>query len=191
MAALPKLLAEHGYLMASTTAIAFYGVLAGGLFVGGSRSKIFGAEWLKKPEVAALVATHEKELSDGKDKGAPKFSANGYPDMGMGRYSNTLSYKDWYAFNNAQRVHYNLVENLPSIITLHLVAGVYFPRAAAFAAVPWLVARHIWGMNYVSAGPEGRYNGIAALHQLCLLSWFGMAVAGSLKATGAITTTWF
>ena len=171
----------------------------------------------------------------------------------MGRYSNTLSYKDWYQFNNAQRVHYNLVENIASIITLHLCAGVqvqfcsrktrrpparphpqqlspyliaplaqcprsYFPRAAAAIAVPWLVARHgkylphakpspspqkispeptqhinlaAWGVNYVTAGPEGRYNNIAVLHQLALITWFGLAVAGSLKATGLITTSMF
>jgi hypothetical protein len=191
---LPTLVAEHGYLLASTTAIAFYGVFAGGFFVGGARGKAFGKEWVKTPAAEKLIEEHKKALGDASkdDKGGvPKFSASGYPDMGSGRYSATLPYKAWFEFNNAQRVHYNLVENLPSILALHLVAGVYFPRAAAAAAVPWLVARHIWGMNYVSAGPEGRYNGIAALHQLCLISWFGMAVAGSLKAAGLITTSAF
>ena len=88
-------------------------------------------------------------------------------------------------------MHYNLVENLPSLITLQLCAGAYFPATAAALAVPWLVARHVWGMNYVGAGPEGRYNGIAAVHQLCTLAWFGMAVAGSLKASGLLTTSAF
>ena len=88
-------------------------------------------------------------------------------------------------------MHYNLVENLSTIITLQLCAGAYFPRAAAALAVPWIVARHVWGVNYVTAGPEGRYNGIAAVHQLCLLSWFGLAVAGSLKAAGWLTTSAF
>ena len=126
MSTLPKLLAEHGYLIASSTALAFYGVFAGGYFVGGMRGKAFGKEWVKKPEVQALIDTHNAALTaNDKDKApVPKFSDNGYPDMGMGRYSNTLSYKDWYQFNNAQRVHYNLVENIASIITLHLCAGV-------------------------------------------------------------------
>ena len=192
IAHLPKLVAEHGYLLASSTALAFYGIFAGGYFVGGARGKAFGKEWLKDPKVQAIVDEHNNALADDKTKTvAPKFSANGYPDMGMGRYSDTLSYKDWYSFNNAQRVHYNLVENLPSLITLHLLAGAYFPRASAALAVPWLVARHIWGVNYISAGPEGRYNGIAVLHQLCMLSWFGMAVAGSLKASGVVSTSWY
>jgi len=34
----------------------------------------------------------------------------GYPDMGSGVYSMKLSYKDWYDFNNGQRVHLNYVE---------------------------------------------------------------------------------
>jgi hypothetical protein len=192
LAHLPKLVAEHGYLLASTTAIAFYGVFAGGYFVGGARGKAFGKEWVKTPAAEKLAEEHKKALGDSKDdKTVPKFSSNGYPDMGSGRYASTLSYKAWFDFNNAQRVHYNLVENLPSIIALHLVAGVYFPRAAAAAAVPWLVARHMWGVNYVAAGPEGRYNNIAALHQLCTLAWFGMAVAGSLKASGVLTTSAF
>lgn len=189
---LPKLVAEHGYLLASTTAIAFYGIFAGGYFVGGARGKAFGKEWVKTPAAEKLIEEHKKALGDSKDdKVVPKFSTSGYPDMGSGRYAATLPYKAWFEFNNAQRVHYNLLENLPSILTLHLVAGLYFPRAAAAAAVPWLVARHIWGVNYVSAGPEGRYNGIAMLHQVCLLSWLGMAVAGSLKASGLITISAF
>ena len=34
---------------------------------------------------------------------------SGYPDMGNGRYSEKLSYKEWYNYNNIQRVHQNFV----------------------------------------------------------------------------------
>jgi len=34
----------------------------------------------------------------------------GYPDMGSGRYSDKLSWKDWYYFNLAQRCHMNYLE---------------------------------------------------------------------------------
>ena len=34
-------------------------------------------------------------------------TANGYPDMGNGLYSQKLSYKDWYDFNVLQRIHMN------------------------------------------------------------------------------------
>jgi len=30
--------------------------------------------------------------------------------MGSGRYSEKLEYKEWFEFNNAQRVHVNFVE---------------------------------------------------------------------------------
>ncbi len=40
------------------------------------------------------------------------------PDMGNGRFSQELSYKNWFDINNAQRVHLNFVELLPVIIVL-------------------------------------------------------------------------
>jgi hypothetical protein len=88
---LPKLMAEHGYLLASSTAIAFYGVFAGGFFVGGARGKAFGKEWAKKPEAVALMDEHKAAFD--KEAVVPKFSENGYPDMGHGRYAATLPYK--------------------------------------------------------------------------------------------------
>ena len=39
--------------------------------------------------------------------GAPQ---QGYPDMGCGLYSEKLSYKDWFTFNLAARVHGNFLE---------------------------------------------------------------------------------
>ena len=88
---LPKLMAEHGYLLASSTAIAFYGVFAGGFFVGGARGKAFGKEWMKKPEAVALADEHKAAFD--KEAVVPKFSESGYPDMGHGRYAATLPYK--------------------------------------------------------------------------------------------------
>ena len=34
----------------------------------------------------------------------------GFPDIGSGRYADSLSYKDWVTFNNAMRSHLNIVE---------------------------------------------------------------------------------
>ena len=115
-----------------------------------------------------------------------KFSNNGYPDMGNGLYAKTLSYKEWYEFNLAQRAHYNLVESFPSALGLHFLGGLYFPIPSASLAVLWIVCRHIWSINYKKGGPEARYNGIAAGHALALLGWFGMGVAGGLKLSGLL-----
>lgn len=85
---------------------------------------------------------------------------------------------------NAQRVHGNLVENLPSLIILQLCAGVHFPRAAAALALPWLVSRHIWGANYIAHGAEGRFRSVGGVQYISVLGWLALAIAGSLKATG-------
>ena len=42
---------------------------------------------------------------------------DGYPDIGYGRYSDKLSDKDWQDLANAQRAHYNYVEQLPTTLT--------------------------------------------------------------------------
>lgn len=47
----------------------------------------------------------------------------GFPDTGNGRFSKMLPYKDWLKFNNAQRVHYNFLENLPIILALIVIAS--------------------------------------------------------------------
>lgn len=43
--------------------------------------------------------------------------------MGNGRYSQKLSYFDWLYFNKAQRIHYNYVEVIASIIGFILIGG--------------------------------------------------------------------
>jgi hypothetical protein len=168
----------HGYLVVSSSAICFYGLLAGGLYVGGVRSATFGAAWAKSEKALALAETHKKE-------GCGEFPKNGYPDMGSGLFSQTLTYGEWYKFNNAQRAHYNLVENFAPALGLHVLAGLFFPAPVAASSALWIAARHVWASNYATVGPNGRYGGIAGLHAACLLGWFGAAVYGGLKLAKA------
>ena len=65
-----------------------------------ARSKAFTPEVMEK-----FLKEHQEAFGE-----SEKPSAGGYPDMGNGRYSKELSYSAWYNFNNAQRVHYNLIE---------------------------------------------------------------------------------
>ena len=173
--------------MLSTTAIAFYSAFAGGAYAGALRGETFGekSEFAKSEAAKELKKLHEKELPN------VKFSPGGYPDMGHGLYAHKLPYAAWYKFASGQRAHYNLVENLPMVLTLHALAGVYFPRAAAINALVWIGARHIWSQNYIKRGPENRYDGIAVLHQLSTVGWLGMAIAGGLKLSGLISTSAF
>ena len=149
--------------------------------MGPARRAAFGKEWAQSPAALKLKQEHEEAFKAAGIE-APKFSASGYPDMGHGRYSDTLPYRDWWAFSNAQRVHGNLLEALPTMLTLQLCAGVYFPQAAAALAVPWLVSRHVWGLNYITHGSEGRFRSVGGLQYVSVLGWLVLAVAGSLKA---------
>ncbi len=111
--------------------------------------------------------------------------------MGNGRYAATLSYKDWLAFNNAQRAHYKIVEDIVPSVVLQTLSAVYFPRASAALAVAWIVGKHTFSTNYVAGGPENRYSSVAALHMVATLGWLGLSVAGALKLSGLITPSSF
>lgn len=170
--------------MLGLTATALYGFTSGFLYV--QRGKIFGDEWATKNKGAlALQDEHKKAFPDS------KFSASGYPDMGMGRYSDSLSYAEWYSFANMQRAHYKVVEDLPANIVLQTLASVYFPKSAAALALVWIAGRHTLSSNYKTNGPEARYGGIAGTHMLVSVAWLAMAVAGGLKLSGLVSTTWF
>ena len=83
-----------------------------------------------------------------------EITVGGYPDMGSGRYSSKLTYEQWYKFNNAQRVHYNFIEFAPSMFVVLLIAGVYFPVAAAVLGLVHFVGRIIYSIGYANGGPH-------------------------------------
>ena len=68
----------------------------------------------------------------------------GYPDMGCGRYSEKLSYKDWFNFNSRQRVHYNMLENLTQIVACTLIAGLGFAWPTIVLAALVLIGRLVY-----------------------------------------------
>ena len=73
-----------------------------------------------------------------------------------------------------------------SLFGLHVLSGLFFPRITAGSALLWIAARHVWSSNYVKAGPNARYSGIAASHIICLLGWLGASVAGGLRLAGHV-----
>ena len=104
--------------------------------------------------------------------------------MGQGRYSDKLSYKDWYNFNNAQRTHYNFIEFSPSIFSLLPIAGLYFPIPAAVLGFVLAICRLIYTIGYTTCGSQGRLVGAAGNH-LSILGLFVLAfISGVYLATG-------
>lgn len=61
---------------------------------------------------------HEREVGG-------KAPALGYPDTGNGRYSNDLSYADWFSFNNFQRVQYNFLEQITPMLVWIFIGSYY------------------------------------------------------------------
>ena len=64
-----------------------------------TRIQTFNGKHMKK-----FTDIHKKEI---KQDRAPEF---GYPDCGSGRYSQELSYKDWFYLNCSQRAQLNFLE---------------------------------------------------------------------------------
>eukprot|EP01121_Diplochlamys_sp_Union-15-3_P009858 TRINITY_DN2710_c0_g1_i1.p1 TRINITY_DN2710_c0_g1~~TRINITY_DN2710_c0_g1_i1.p1 ORF type:complete len:151 (-),score=18.27 TRINITY_DN2710_c0_g1_i1:14-466(-) len=86
-----------------------------------------------------------------------------YPDMGSGRYSATLSDKDWETFNNYQRAHYNYIEGIAVILVLLVVSGIFYPRWSSLWTVVYIVGRQLYSMGYQSYGAGGRIYGTVLL----------------------------
>ena len=99
--------------------------------------------------------------------------------MGNGRYSQKLSYKQWYEFNSAQRAHYNFVEWIASTIALILIGGVYFPIVSAALGLAVFLGRLIYAIGYAVGGPNGRLIGVL-INDLAFLGTFVLAFISSI-----------
>lgn len=93
--------------------------------------------------------------------------------MGSGRYSQELSYKDWYAFNCAQRVHLNFVESIATYLLLLLVGGLSYPLATAALGSTLVVGQLIYSIGYMMS-PAMRVPG-ALLIDAALVGLLGLA----------------
>ena len=52
----------------------------------------------------------------------------GYPDTGSGRYSEKLTYEDWFVFNCAQRCQMNFFEQLPIVLICAAISSLRYPH---------------------------------------------------------------
>jgi hypothetical protein len=85
-----------------------------------------------------------------------KPSPFGYPDMGSGRYSKRLTYKQWYDFNIAQRNHNNTVEHLTYCLPSMLLLGLFYPVYAMGLGSVVLVGRQCYIAGYKTGGPNSK-----------------------------------
>ena len=107
------------------------------------------------------------------------FVKGGHPDAGSGRFAHGLAYKDWYEFNNAQRVHINYVEQLPCILLLIGLTTITQPLAALILSSAYFVFRIIYTIGYFSGGPNARALGAIPM-TLIKFTLFGFSIYTSV-----------
>ncbi len=133
-----------------------------------ARRKAFPEEWMK----TNFGQEHKEAFNE-------ELKADGYPDTGSGRYSQKLTYKQWYEFSSAQRAHYNFLEWIASTLALLLIAGVYFPIPSAALGLAIFLGRLIYAIGYVMGGPQGRLIGVL-INDLAFLGTFVLAFISSI-----------
>ena len=148
----PEDLNLYRYVALTAALILFHCSMTGFLVTGPQRKKHFSEEFMKEN----FQTEHERHFPDGKAK---ELAKGGYPDMGSGRYSEKLSYKAWYEFNVAQRIHYHYLESVTSVICWILVAGIRLPIPAIAFGAGVCLGRIIFHRGYHMKGPRGRFAG--------------------------------
>ncbi|ORZ33031.1 hypothetical protein BCR44DRAFT_41669 [Catenaria anguillulae PL171] len=103
--------------------------------------------------------------------------------MGNGIYAQKLDEKKWIEFNNAQRVHYNYLEQLPIALPLALFSGLFQAKFTAAGCVSYILGRELYMRGYMTKGPDGRYRGAPFLYP-AMIAWLGITVHGAAKMLG-------
>ena len=140
---------EYGYVLLIAIWIAFQCYMTGFVLVGGKRKKTYTAEYMTKN----YNAEHLKAFPG--DKAVPK---SGYPDTGSGWYSSKLTYKQWFEFNVAQRIHMNFLEQLFLVLFIILAAGISYPAYTVYAGIAYSVGRLAMAIGYLRS-VKGRIPG--------------------------------
>lgn len=157
---------DYGLVIMSASAIATSYILSIPLFVSPARKKAFNKEFLQKH----FGEVHKLEVGGSVPKG-------GYPDMGTGRYSQLLTYKDWLELNSAYRVFLNFGEHIGVIIPFTLLAGLRYPRVAAGLGFGYVLSRFLYGFGYTKR-PESRLAGFLGIGVITIALGVLSAVTG-------------
>ena len=64
-----------------------------------ARRRIFSREWLAENFEEEHIQAMSPELTEKNQRPPSEISTGGFPDNGDGRYSEKLTYKDWFVFS--------------------------------------------------------------------------------------------
>ena len=148
-----------------------------GFFAGSGRKNAFSEEFLEKN----FKEEHEKAFPEGSSAALQrKLPKGGYPDMGSGRFSDKLAYKEWYLFNLGQRIHYHYLESVTSVVCWLLIAGLLYPWVAVAFGSAFIVGRIIFHIGYAIKGPKGRLIGFL-ICQLSAIVLFAFSLVSPIQ----------
>ena len=111
----------------------------GYLFVQPKRRSYFTKEFLSQ---------FQKEHKDAFGTESQPNFGEGYPDMGNGRYSKKLGYKEWFLFNVGQRIHQNFYETLIFYCLTLAATSLKFPIIASILGVTYIILRILYSISY-------------------------------------------
>merc|ERR1711935_261011 len=91
--------------------------------------------------------------------------------MGMDKHG----YKEWFTFNNMQRVHLNYFEFMGVTLVVMVIAGMFQPLWAASIGVAGILGGELYGLAYGKMNnPNMRIFG-ALIHELGVMVNIGIA----------------
>jgi len=145
------------------------------MVVDGPRKRAFTQEFLKEN----FGEEHERCFPG---QALPK---HGYPDTGNGRYGEKLGYKEWFDLATAQRIHYNYLEAIGSILTWIVISGIAYPWISIGCGISYFIGRLVYLFGYMKLGPNGRFIGVLIIF-LASLTSFVTSVLTPFKMKGLI-----
>ena len=104
-------------------------------------------------------------------------TVGGYPDTGNGFYSDKLSYKDWFIFNNWQRAQMNFWETFAPVVVMTGITAINLPITAAVSGFTFCLGRIIYSIGYCAKGPSGRIVGAILFDIATIVVFVGAIVS--------------
>ena len=142
---LPK---EYPLILLSCVILCIECFMLGPLVVAPARFRTFTKEFMEQFKEEHQAAFPGSSPATG-----------GFPDCGEGRYSQKLPYADWVKFNNSMRTHLNFVEQLPVVLTILCISGLFLPKVTMYVGFINAGARIIYTAMYVTRGSNSRVIG--------------------------------
>lgn len=129
---------NYKWVCLSVTGLVLQCFFMGFIYINRLRSKTFTQEYM---------TTHFKDVQIAEIGKPPK--KGGYPDIGCGKYADKLTIQEWMKFNSGFRGHMNFVENLPAMVYLTLLLGLFYPITAASFGLAHFVLRFLYIAGYL------------------------------------------